>query len=118
MVFKQKKIVFRKIQNILKNSEIFNIFPHEIFNINLNDDDFIGADLGGMGYSHRLLKKTIPNCKFIKGLFQINFKKKKNILQVVMFQNVLMDPMILQEKQFFLFFSMSFEIFVSFQKKN
>ncbi len=41
-------------------------------------------------------------------------KKKKNILQVVMFQNVLMDPKILKGKQIF-FFSMSFGIFVSFQ---
>jgi len=33
-----------------------------------------------------------------------------------MFQNVSMDPKILKEKQIFLFFKMSFEIFVSFQK--
>jgi hypothetical protein len=32
-----------------------------------------------------------------------------------MFQNVLMDPKILKEKQIFLYFSMSFGIFVSFQ---
>ncbi len=41
---------------------------------------------------------------------------KINILQVVMFQNVLMDPKILKEKQISLIFSMSFEIFVSFRK--
>jgi hypothetical protein len=34
-----------------------------------------------------------------------------------MFQNVLMDPKILNEKQIFLFFLMCFGIFVSFQKK-
>jgi len=33
-----------------------------------------------------------------------------------MFQNVLTDPKILKEKQISLIFSMSFEIFVSFQK--
>ncbi len=61
------------------------------FNINSNDDDFIEASLGGMGYNCRLYKKTIPNYKFIRGQFQIIIKKKKkNILQVVMFQNVLM----------------------------
>jgi hypothetical protein len=40
---------------------------------------------------------------------------KINILQVVMFQNVLMDPKISKEKQISLFFSMFFGIFVSFQ---
>ncbi len=40
---------------------------------------------------------------------------KINILQVVMFQNALMDPKILKEKQISLFFSMSFGIFLSFQ---
>jgi len=35
--------------------------------LNSNDDDFIEASLGGMGYSCRLYKKTIANCKFIKG---------------------------------------------------
>jgi len=32
-----------------------------------SDDDFIGVGLGGMGYSCRLYKKIISNCKFIKG---------------------------------------------------
>ncbi len=109
--------MFRKIQNLLKNSEIFNIFPHGIFNINFSDNDFIRAGLGGMGYSRRLYKKTIPNYKFSKGLFQTRIKKKKNILQVVMFQNVLMDPKISKEKQISLFFSMFFGFFMSFQKK-
>ncbi len=40
---------------------------------------------------------------------------KINILQVAMFQNVLMDPNISKEKQISLFFSMFFGIFVSFQ---
>jgi hypothetical protein len=35
-----------------------------------------------------------------------------------MFQNVLMDLKISKDKQISLFFSMSFGIFVSFQKKN
>ncbi len=34
---------------------------------NSNDDDFIGAGLGGMGYSRKSYEKTIPNCKFIIG---------------------------------------------------
>jgi hypothetical protein len=49
--------------------------------------------------------------------FKLNLKKKKNSLQVVMFQNVFMDPKILKEKQITLFLSMSFGIFVSFGKK-
>jgi len=28
-----------------------------------SDDDFIRDGLGGMGYSCKLYKKTIPNCK-------------------------------------------------------
>jgi hypothetical protein len=53
-----------------------------------------------------------------KILLEVNSKQdflKINILQVVMFQNVIMDPKISKEKQISLFFSMSFEIFVSFQ---
>jgi hypothetical protein len=41
-----------------------------------SDDDFIEAGLDGMVYSRRLYKKTIPNCKFIRGQFQIEFFKK------------------------------------------
>jgi len=42
-----------------------------------NDNDFIEVGLGGMGYSCRSYKKTIPNYKFIRGQFQtLNFKKK------------------------------------------
>jgi len=81
-----------------------------------NDDDFIGDGLGGMGCSCKLYKKTIPNCKFLRGWFQTNFFLKINIFQVVMFQNVLIDTKISKEKQIFLFFSMFFGIFVSFQK--
>jgi hypothetical protein len=36
----------------------------------------IGAGLGGMGYSHRSHKKTIPNYKFIRGQFQIKISNK------------------------------------------
>jgi hypothetical protein len=43
----------------------------------------------GMDYSCTLYKKTIPNWKFIRSQFQANFFFK-NILQVVMVQNVLM----------------------------
>jgi hypothetical protein len=70
-----------------------------------------------MGYSCRLYRKTISNCKFIRGRFQIGIFLKINILQVVMFQNVFMDPKILKEKQITLLLSMSFGIFASFQKK-
>jgi hypothetical protein len=38
--------------------------------INLNDDDFVRVNLGGMGYNHRSYIKTIPNYKFIKGQIQ------------------------------------------------
>jgi len=60
------------------------------------DHDFIGVGLGGMGYSCRLYKKIISNCKFIRGWLQTGIFKKKNILLVVMFQNVLMDFKILK----------------------
>ncbi len=43
---------------------------------NSNDDDFIGDGLGGMGYSCRSYEMTIPNCKFIRGWFQIRIFKK------------------------------------------
>jgi hypothetical protein len=52
----------------------------------------------------------------ISKLLKVDFKsKKKNILQVVMFQNVLMDPKILKQKKIYLLFSMSFGIFVPFK---
>jgi len=57
-----------------------------------------------MGYSHRFYKKTIPNYKFIRGQFQTRIFLKKNILRVVMFQNVLMDPKTSKKKQIFFFF--------------
>jgi hypothetical protein len=41
-----------------------------------NDDDFIGASIGGLGYNHRSYKKTIPKWKFIKGQFQTGIFKK------------------------------------------
>jgi hypothetical protein len=41
------------------------------FKVYFNDDDFIRVGLDEMGYSHKVVKKTIPNCKFIKGRFQI-----------------------------------------------
>jgi hypothetical protein len=46
-------------------SSNYGCYNHNISNS--HDDDFFGVSLGGMGYSHRLYKKTIPNCKFIKG---------------------------------------------------
>jgi hypothetical protein len=78
---------------------------------NSNDDDFIEAGLGGMGYSCRLYKKTIPNLLEVDSKL---FFKKMSILQVAMFQNVLMDLKILKENQISLFFSMSFGIFCPF----
>jgi hypothetical protein len=43
---------------------------------NSSDDDFIGAGLDGIGYSHRLYKKIIPNYKFIRNWFQTGMFKK------------------------------------------
>jgi hypothetical protein len=54
----------------------------------------------------------------IANLLEVDSKPeflKINILQVIMFQNVLMDPKISKEKQISLIFSMSFGIFVSFK---
>jgi hypothetical protein len=76
-------------------------------------DDFTPVGLVGMGYSHMLYKKTILNRKLISNRFFF----KINILQVVMFQDVRMDPKILKEKQISLFFSMFFGIIGSFQKQ-
>jgi hypothetical protein len=45
---------------------------------NFSDDDFIGVGLARMGYSCRLYKKTIPNCKFIKVDFKLEFLKNKH----------------------------------------
>jgi hypothetical protein len=45
-------------------------------NVNSNDDDLIGASLGGMGYNGRSYKKIIPNYKFIKGRFQTGSFRK------------------------------------------
>ncbi len=52
-------------------------YKSKLFNIRLiivgslvnyfTNNDFIGVGLGGMGYSCRSYKKTILNCKFIKG---------------------------------------------------
>jgi hypothetical protein len=67
---------------------------------NSSDDDFIGAGLGGMGYTCRSHIKTIPNCKFIRGRFQTEIIIII-FLQEVMFQNVIMGPRISKEKQIF-----------------
>jgi hypothetical protein len=67
-----------------------------------------------MSYSCRLYKNTIPDYAFIRGQIQIGMFKK-NILQVVMFQNVLLDFKIIKRQIFIFIFLMSFEIFVSFQ---
>ncbi len=59
-------------------------------------------------------KRQFQTAKFIRGQFQTGILKQTNILQVVMFQNVLMNL-----KQIFLFFSMSFLMFVCpFNFKN
>jgi hypothetical protein len=43
------------------------IWPHHYYS---SDDEFIGASIGGMGYSRKSYKKTILNYKFIIGQFQ------------------------------------------------
>jgi len=43
---------------------------HMYIKSNSNDNDFIGASLGGMGYNCRSYKKTIPKWIFIRGQFQ------------------------------------------------
>ncbi len=49
----------------IKFQSILFFFNREIFNF--SDNDFIGASLGEMGYRHMSYKKTILNCKFIRG---------------------------------------------------
>jgi len=68
-----------------------------------------------MGYSCKSYEKDNSKLQIYYRLISSRIFFLKNILQVVMFQNVLMDPKILKEKQIFLYFSMSFGIFVSFQ---
>ncbi len=67
--------------------------------------------LGGMGYSCIHTKRQFQTAN----LLEIDSKLKILILQVVLFQNSLMDPKISKEKQILLFFSTSFGIFVFFQ---
>jgi len=86
-----------------------------MINSNSNDNDFIETSLGGMRYSFRSYKKTIPNYKFIRDRFQAGMLFLKN-LQVVMFQNVFMDPKILKEKQIS-FFSNVFQNLCVLSKK-
>jgi hypothetical protein len=46
---------------------------------NSSDDDFIGPSLGGMGYYRRWYKRTISNCKFIRGRFQSGILQVCNV---------------------------------------
>jgi hypothetical protein len=73
----------------------------------------ISSQLGlcGMGYSCSHTKRKFQTAN----LLEIDSKLKIIILQVVMFQNVLMDPKISKEKQIPLFFPTSFVILVFFQ---
>jgi hypothetical protein len=93
-----------------------NMLRTKLGSSNSSDNNFIGGGLSGMSYSCRSYRKTIPNYKFIRGHFKLVFLKI-NLLQGVIFQNVLMDPKMSKEKQISLFFSMSFGVIVSFQKK-
>jgi hypothetical protein len=85
--------------NILSNWCTFDKEKKPLFTyaFNFSDDDFIGASLGGMGYNHSLYKKKFQIANLLKVDSKSEFLKI-NILQVVMFQNVLMDPKILKEK--------------------
>jgi hypothetical protein len=83
--------------------------------MNSSDNDFIEVSLGGMGYSHSHTKRLFQNVSLLVVDSKSEFLKI-NILQFVMFQNVLVDLKILKEKQISSFFSMYFGIFVSFQK--
>jgi len=62
-------------------------------------------------------KRQFQTANLLKVNSKLKFLKIK-IWQVVMFQNVFMDLKILKKKQIFIYFSMSFRIFVSFPKKN
>jgi hypothetical protein len=82
--FNSKKNKILQLSIILNNEasvfesffQILDIFFRNVNELknNFSDDDFIGAGLGGMAYSCRLYKKTIPNCKFIKSWFQTRIK--------------------------------------------
>jgi hypothetical protein len=53
--------------------------------------------LGGMGYSRRSCKRQFQTANLLEVDSKPEFLKI-NILQVIMFQNVLMDPKISKEK--------------------
>jgi hypothetical protein len=72
--------------------------------------------LGGVGYNRRLYKKKIANANLLEVDSKLKFLKNKHFTSYNV-SNVVMDPKISKEKQISLFFSMSFGIFVSFQKK-
>jgi hypothetical protein len=47
------------------------------FEINSSDDDFIGAGLGGMGYSRRSYKKQFQTTNLLEVDSKLEFKIKK-----------------------------------------
>ncbi len=63
------------------------------------------------------IKRQFQTTDLLEINSKLEFFKTKH-LQVVIFQNVLMDPKISKEKQIFLFFSMSFGIFVGCKQKK
>ncbi len=77
--------LYKQINNILNSL------------LNSNDNDFIRVGLGGMGYSCRSYKKTIPNCKFIRGQFQIGIFRNKHFTSCNV-SKCLMDHKISKEK--------------------
>jgi hypothetical protein len=71
---------------------------------NSSDNDFIEASLDGMSYCHNCTKRQFQTSNLLKVDSKLELFIYIYILQVVMFQNVLMDPKILKEKQISLFF--------------
>jgi hypothetical protein len=52
---------FRRISKLIKK------INESLHNFNDMISSQLGAGLGGMGYSRRPYKKTIPYCKFVRG---------------------------------------------------
>ncbi len=89
-------------------------YMHNI--VKSNDDDFIEAGLGGMGYSCRSYKKIVPTTNLLEVDSKPKSFKNKHFTSCNV-SNVFMDLEILEKKQFLKINLVSLESLCIFQKK-
>jgi len=121
LLISQKGCMIIKL-SILRKYEVLVMYKGRLLNIQpitvgslvnyFNHDDFIWVGLGGMGYSCRLYKKTISNCKFIRSWFQTGIFKKKKHFTSSNFSNFYMDSKILKISNFSKFFNVCWNLCV------